>query len=93
MGNGYFGDFLTWYLDEDVESKLFRVWYDKDPESEEECSYEWFSQVIELPNGDILIGMRGYDDREEDCRSKSIYYHRLSEIQFAFCPSDMEDDD
>lgn len=93
MGNGYFGDFLTWYLDEGVESKLFCVWYDKDPESEEECSYEWFSQVIELPNGDILIGMRGYDYREEDCRSKSIYYHRLSEIQFAFCPSDMEDDD
>ena len=49
MGNGYFGDFLTWYLDEGVESKLFRVWYDKDPESEEECSYEWFSQLIELP--------------------------------------------
>lgn len=43
MGNGYFGDFLTWYLDEGVGEKLFRVWYSKDPESEEECSYEWFS--------------------------------------------------
>lgn len=92
MKNGYFGDFYTWYLDEDIGNKLFRVWFDKDAESDEVCSYEWFSQIIELPDGDILIGMRFYDDSKEDCRSESIYYHRLSEIQFAFCQRDIEDE-
>lgn len=91
MGNGYYGDFLTWALDESAQEHLFRVWFKEDFD-QETCEYYYFSQIIELPDGDILIGMREYDKNEKDKRSTSIYYHKLSEIQFAYVPEDEEDD-
>jgi len=89
----FYGDLMTWVLDTDVHNKLFRVWYSDDPNEDEECSYEYFTEIIELGNGDYLIGMQGYDCSKEDKRSTSIWYHRLSEIKFAYVESDQYDEE
>lgn len=84
---GYYSDFLDWAKSEDIPNKLMRVWWNRDAEGEI-CSYEYFVQFIPLPDGDILIGMQSFDDRESDNKFKYVDYSRLSEIKFAYCPSD-----
>lgn len=86
ISDGIYGDVETWVHDSDVHSKLYRVWLKS--EIEEECSYKYFSEFIMLPDGDILIGMQGHDDRCENNKYPMVNYHKLSEIEFAYCESD-----
>lgn len=62
MTGGCYGDIWTWIQDEDIQERLFRVW--TDPEDQDAvCSFVYFTQFIQLPNNDILIGMQTYDER------------------------------
>ena len=84
MDDGYYGDFLTWYLDEDIKEKVFNVWFRAQPDDQRPCLVGRFSQIIELPDGDILIGFRAAPDERTDGESTVITYFRLSEISFAY---------
>ena len=92
MTKGYYGDLLTWFLDEDIEYKLFRVWFKNDPD-DMECSFMYFTQIINLENGDYLVGLQPYDDTRENSRYPQITYHLLSEIHFAYYEEDQDNDD
>lgn len=92
MTGGCYGDIWTWIHDEDITERLFRVWVDpEDPD--ETCSFVYFTQFIQLPNNDILIGMQGYDDRYEDNKYPMVEYRLLSQIQFVYTPKDEEDEE
>lgn len=80
MGDGYYGDFLTWFLDEDVEGKIFHVWFKEKSNDPQKCLMGYFSQIIELPDGDILIGFRDINRIDKTL----IVYFRLSEISFSY---------
>ena len=92
MTKGYFGDLLTWVLDDDIQDKVFRVWFDKE-NMDETCSYMYFTQIIELGNGDFLIGLQEYDETKPGRRYPYITYRRLGEFNFAYCESDQDEDD
>lgn len=93
-------DFETWL--QDNSNKIFRWWKykrmftpyeqemkfeDQSDLEEDECSYGYFKEAIRLPDGDILIGIQATDiDRE------FIQYEKLSNIDFMFCESDMNED-
>lgn len=91
MTGGCYGDIWTWIQDEDVQERLFRVWTDlRDPD--EVCLFVYFTQFIQLPNNDILIGMQAYDESYDDNRYPMIDYRLLSQIQFAYVPNDEDDE-
>ena len=55
---------------------------------DEICDYVIIKDVINLPNGDLLLAMT-YPNSD----SKYISYYKLSEIALAKSESDMEDDE
>ena len=65
MGNGYYEDILSWINSESVKDKLFRVWFLDDLDINDLCIYEYFTQMICLPDGDVLIGMQEYDRKKK----------------------------
>lgn len=48
------------------------------------------SETIPLPNGDILLGVRSFDDISREV-SEGITYYRLSEIRLGYYEKDAED--
>lgn len=92
MTKGYFSDLITWFLDDDIQYKLFRVWF-KNEQDDTGCHFMYIAQIINLENGDYLIGLQHYDDTQKNCRYPQISYHLLSEIHFAYYEEDQEDDD
>lgn len=71
--------------------KLFRKWDRRDKESVM-CDFIYIVEVIELKN-DILLGVRTYDEDYKDLMYPYTTYLKLSEIDLAFSPDDIEGDD
>lgn len=95
-------DFETWVLDNP--DRIYRYWVYKrmfTPYEQEEkfmdesqfvastCSFGCIREAIELPDGDILLGFVDPEDYDTD-RDLYIAYHKLSDINLAFSPSDKE---
>ena len=89
MTEGCYGDIWTWIQDEDIHERLFRVWFNPN-DNGEECQFFYFTQFIELPNKDILIGMQAFDEWCEGNKYETVEYRLLSQIQFNYVPSDQE---
>ena len=101
-----YGDFATFMLDND--NRIYRMWQHKKswtPWEEQnctelstnyvdnECDFIVIRESIELPDGDILLGVQyvDFDDEnqlEADPNNVSMYYYKLSEIDLAYVPSD-----
>ena len=98
------GDIHTW-LSDVGEERVFRMWvfkkmftpYEQDEKFSDEsvyvddtCKFVMIKELIELPDGDLLIGF-------QDADSDNLYleYYKLSEIRLDYCQSDNErlDDD
>lgn len=85
-------DFQTWLLDYGY-NRLFRVYFFNLPELEiqEEANYVFIKEAIELPDGDILLGLHfifSYENIEDE--NPPIEYHKLSEMQLNYYPDDIE---
>lgn len=84
ISNGFYGDLETWVLDEDVQSKRYRV--RNIPENGlKKWELYYFTHIIPLNDGDTLIGLQygGCEDSE-----KAIFYHRLSSLEFCYYEND-----
>ena len=101
------GDIHTW-LSDVGEERVFRMWlfkkmftpYEQDEKFSDEsvyvddiCKYVMIKELIELPDGDLLIGFQDADDADSD--NLYLEYYKLSEIRLDYCQSDNErlDDD
>ena len=93
------GDIHTW-LSDVGEERVFRMWvfkkmftpYEQDEKFLDEsvyvddvCKFVMIKEMIELPDGDLLIGFQDVD-------SDNLYleYYKLSEIRLDYCQSDKE---
>ena len=93
------GDIHTW-LSDVGEGSIFRIWifkkmftpYEQDEKFSDEsvyvddiCKYVMIKELIELPDGDLLIGF-------QDADSDNLYleYYKLSEIRLDYRPEDKE---
>ena len=93
------GDIHTW-LSDVGEERVFRMWvfkkmftpYEQDENVlddnvyvDDTCKYVMIKELIELPDGDLLIGF-------QDADSDNLYleYYKLSEIRLDYCQSDKE---
>ena len=93
------GDIHTW-LSDVGEERVFRMWvfkkmftpYEQDEKFSDEsvyvddtCKFVMIKELIELPDGDLLIGF-------QDADSDNLYleYYKLSEIRLDYCQSDKE---
>ena len=82
------------------EERVFRMWvfkkmftpYEQDEKFSDEsvyeddvCKFVMIKELIELPDGDLLIGF-------QDADSDNLYleYYKLSEIRLDYCQSDKE---
>ena len=98
------GDIHTW-LSDVGEERVFRMWvfkkmftpYEQDEKFLDEsvyvddtCKFVMIKELIELPDGDLLIG---FQDTDND--NLYLEYYKLSEIRLDYCQSDKErlDDD
>lgn len=82
---GYFADFETWFLDCDLDSKLFRLWHKNWPDGAE-CSFVYLVTWVSMPNGRILIGyIEDWTDNE------TIDFCWLDEISLSYRPKDIEE--
>ena len=92
-------DIHTW-LSDVGEERVFRMWvfkkmftpYEQDEKFLDEsvyvddtCKFVMIKELIELPDGDLLIGF-------QDADSDNLYleYYKLSEIRLDYCQSDKE---
>lgn len=85
-------DFQTWLLDYGYD-RLFRVWIYHPEENyrDEECNYVFIKEAIELPDGDILLGLHFIFSCEDfDNENPDIEYHKLSETFLAYYPNDIK---
>ena len=93
------GDIHTW-LSDVGEERVFRMWvfkkmftpYEQDEKFSDEsvyvddvCKYVMIKELIELPDGDLLIGFQDTDDD-----NLYLEYYKLSEIRLDYCQSDKE---
>lgn len=93
------GDIHTWLSDE-AEDRVFRMWifkrmftpYEQDEKFSDEsiyeddtCKFVMIKELIELADGDYLIGFQDVD--RDDLY---IEYYKLSEIRLDYCQSDKE---
>lgn len=84
------GTFEDWFKSY-AQKRLFRLWRKHDEENGElECEYVYFNQVINLDN-DWLIGYSTFDERFPNNQYPSLDWVKLSEIDFAYFPTDEED--
>lgn len=88
----YWHDFSQWMEDFNVGNKIFRFWHKTWPE-DMSCSFVYITQVIQLPNNELLIGTQDYDESYPDCRYPSISYNLLSEITIEYYARDQEDEE
>ena len=92
-------DFETWLMDNN--HRIFRYWIyrrmftpaEQDAKYSDESCFEstqcmlgLIEEAIELPDGDILLGMRD----PEDNGTGQMEFYKLSEIRLAVCDCDME---
>jgi hypothetical protein len=87
-------DLETWFHD-DGEDALFNVYVKKHIytpyEQEQKFSDESTEQlelqnvhmvkVVELPDGDVLLGFQWFSEDEDEPTQSYIYYYKLSEIR------------
>lgn len=93
------GDIYTWLHDE-AEDRVFRLWvfkkmftpYEQEQKFIDEsifedvhCKLVRIKELIELADGDYLIGFQ-----ETDRDDLYIEYYKLSEIRLDYCQSDKE---
>lgn len=93
------GDIHTW-LSDVGEERVFRMWvfkkmftpYEQDENVlddsvyvDDTCKYVMIKELIELPDGDLLIG---FQDTDND--NLYLEYYKLSEIRLDYCQSDKE---
>ena len=93
------GDIHTW-LSDVGEERVFRMWifkkmftpYEQDEKFSDEsvyvddtCKFVMIKELIELPDGDLLIG---FQDTDND--NLYLEYYKLSEIRLDYCQSDKE---
>lgn len=93
------GDIHTW-LSDVGEERVFRMWvfkrmftpYEQDEKFSDEsvyeddtCKFVMIKEIIELADGDYLIG---FQDADRD--DLYIEYYKLSEIRLDYCQSDKE---
>ena len=93
------GDIHTW-LSDVGEDRVFRMWvfkkmftpYEQDEKFSDEsiyvddiCKYVMIKEIIELPDGDLLIG---FQDTDND--NLYLEYFKLSEIRLDYRPEDKE---
>lgn len=93
------GDIHTW-LSDVGEERVFRMWvfkkmftpYEQDEKFSDEsvyvddtCKFVMIKELIELPDGDLLIGFQDTDDD-----NLYLEYYKLSEIRLDYCQSDKE---
>lgn len=99
------GDIHTW-LSDVGEERVFRMWvfkkmftpYEQDEKFSDEsvyiddtCKFVMIKEIIELPDGDLLIG---FQDTDSDI--EYLEYLKLSEIRLDYNPNDINnigDDD
>ena len=96
------GDIHTWLSDVGQE-RVFRMWifkkmftpYEQDEKFSDEsvyvddiCKYVMIKELIELPDGDLLIGFQDTDDIDSD--NLYLKYYKLSEIRLDYCQNDNE---
>lgn len=53
----------------------------------DECTFKVIKDIIELPDGDLLLATHNWSDKE----ANMIYYFKLSEIELMKINSDMEE--
>lgn len=96
-------DFETWLHDVGYD-RIFRMWRykimftpyeqkeafsDESIYEDDECDYVKIREAIELPDGDILLGLQTIEDSEDlDDKDSYLTYERLSRIELAYNPSD-----
>ena len=93
------GDIHTW-LSDVGEERVFRMWvfkkmftpYEQDEKFSDEsvyvddiCKFVMIKELIELPDGDLLIGFQDVDND-----NKYLEYFKLSEIRLDYRPEDKE---
>lgn len=88
MEPGYYSDIQTWYLDNDIKNVPLRVWFLADL-CEEHVMY-YITSMIELPGGDMMLGMQEADQHDITKKSDAIFYCRMSDVAWCYDPSDME---
>lgn len=66
--------------------KIFRIW-NKEAEGQD-CDFVYIREVINLPNGDYLLGYSVIDDRYENNMYPYIFYAKFSEIEIAYSEAD-----
>ena len=96
------GDIHTWLSDE-AEDRVFRMWvfkrmftpYEQEEKFSDEsvyvddtCKFVIIKELIELPDGDLLIGFQDADDADSD--NLYLEYYKLSEIRLDYRPEDKE---
>lgn len=96
--NYSYGDFETFLHDND--DRIYRMWeYKKFLDSNNECPFTddycrfvLIRELIELPNGDFLLGLQGvdYDNDEENYNIDKAYieYYKMSDVFLAYCYKD-----
>jgi len=52
------------------------------------CDFVFLTEIVELSDGDILIGMQQLDDDADNKRYPALEYHRLSDISLSYNESD-----
>lgn len=83
--SGMFGDFETWALDNEATDRVFRVWFLSELcENYRLCR---FHTIINLPDGDIMLGLQLADEEMRN-QDPSILFCRLSDISFCYDPKD-----
>lgn len=102
LPSGGWGDFLAWWRDEG-QNRIFRMFvykrmhtpYEQQKAYSDEslyediyCQYVFIREVINLGNGDYLLGVQ-----ETDCEElfEGLEYYRLSEIRLSYHPIDMNE--
>lgn len=90
-----FTDLDTWLKDGDVHNVLFRWWLvdNNGEEKFEECNYGFLTHFIELPKGEVLVGIQSYDETKDNLRYPSIHYFPLSRLQLVAYENDQEEDE
>ena len=93
-------DFETWL--HDYGDRIYRYWVYRrmfTPEEQnakyiyqsfyesDECLFGVIKEAIELPDGDVLLGIADVKAQE------SLEYYRLSELRLAYCGDEVDDVD
>lgn len=100
-------DLQTWLLDVGFD-RIFRMWeykrmftpyeqqkafMDEDCYVDSHAAFVKICEVIELPDGDVLIGFhRFYDAEDFERDNPSLEYKKLSQIELSYYPEDSREE-